>query len=680
MRSKLFLAISALAGAGLASFTQLAVANDEGVTLPLQVVSATGYRQQALLAPAAITVIDREHISRAPVADLGEVFRDIPGVAIVDSNVAGMKRLSLRGENSRRVLIKINGQPLADHSNYGTPLLLDPAMIERIEVVRGSASVVHGSNAVGGVVNIITRQVQPGDQELSLSAGYYSATRGYRASAGVLGATESIDYRLQVSRSEQGDRRIPHDRLENSDSDNKSVSAELGYRFGLHRIAWQGDYFRQAADTWFEPTPPMVFTLTFPERETKRNSLSYLYENEEALFQRVEARVYHHEGKREMVNTSRIPSVSFTTSTSYDDLTTQGVQLTTTSQWLSGNNTVLGIEYQSDELDADKYEVANRFVPVAITTYTTSSQVAEQSFWSAFVQQQVGILDNLELNIGARFYQMDSELKRSTVRSLTDQDDDQLLGSVGLVWQLSDSSAVRANIAQGYTYPSVTQQFSATPGNRVMNFGNPELQPEESTTYELGYRVDNRNLMLDTTLYFVDSENFIDKEPLTTAPAEYTGTYSSSTRLFRWINVSEAKTYGLELTLAYQIDALRPYINLSAQKRELIYAPGNSTWKSGLPIYRARAGVEWSLSPNLNMDLFLRSYGHSEYLSYDASGAPVLEETSTYVTPNISIQYQPDQHLNVTLALSNLTNRSYRNPEELPAAERALDMEVSWRF
>src|SRR5690606_11352277 len=67
----------------------------------------------------------------------------------------------------------------------------------------------------------------------------------------------------------------------------------------------------------------------------------------------------HHEGKREMVNTSRIPSVSFTTSTSYDDLTTQGLQLTTTSQWLNGNNTVLGIEYQSDELDAEKYEVRN---------------------------------------------------------------------------------------------------------------------------------------------------------------------------------------------------------------------------------------------------------------------------------------------------------------------------------
>src|SRR5690554_7916889 len=177
-----------------------------------------------LICSLSITVIDKEQISRAPAADLGEVFRDIPGVAIVDSGVSGMKRLSIRGESSRRVLIKINGQLLADHSNYGTPLLIDPNMIERIEVVRGSASVVHGSNAVGGVVNITTHKTQPGEQEVLVSGGYYSATRGYRVAAGVLGAVDDFDYRLQASRVEHDDRRIPHGKLEGSDSkDRKSV-------------------------------------------------------------------------------------------------------------------------------------------------------------------------------------------------------------------------------------------------------------------------------------------------------------------------------------------------------------------------------------------------------------------------------------------------------------------------
>src|SRR5690554_996350 len=335
---------------GLTLLASQAVAADspfvksEEVQLPVQVSSATGFRQQALMAPSAITVIDKEQISRAPAADLGEVFRDIPGVAIVDSGVSGMKRLSIRGESSRRVLIKINGQPLADHSNYGTPLLIDPNMIERIEIVRGSASVVHGSNAVGGVVNITTHKTQPGEQEVLVSGGYYSATRGYRVAAGVLGAVDDFDYRLQASRVEHDDRRIPHGKLEGSDSNDKSVSAELGYRFGDSRIAWQGDYFNQEAYAWMPQTPPMLVTLGFPKRESKRNSLSYVFENNDALFQRVEALAYYQEGTRVMTNNMSIGPNPLSEALSDDSLTTSGARLTTEGQWLGENITVLGVE------------------------------------------------------------------------------------------------------------------------------------------------------------------------------------------------------------------------------------------------------------------------------------------------------------------------------------------------
>lgn len=649
------------------------------VKLPIQVSSATGFRQQALLAPSAITVIDKEQIRSAPASDLGEVFRDVPGVDIVDSGVSGMKRLSIRGESSRRVLIKINGQPLPDHSNYGTPLLIDPNMIERIEVVRGSASVVHGSNAVGGVINITTRKTEPGEHEILLSSGYYSATRGYRVAAGVLGAVDDFDYRIQASRVEHDDRRIPHGKLEGSDSNDKSVSAELGYRFGDSRIAWQGDYFNQEAYAWMDPTPPMVFTLGFPTRESKRNALSYVFENKDAMFQRVEALAYYQQGTRVMANTSGITTpggvMPSADALSDDSLTTSGARLTTEGQWLGSNITVLGVEYQKDELEADKTDI--KFMPPSTTL---TNQRAEQSFWSAFAQQQVRLADSVESHLGLRYYHMDSELKNSDLRNEVKSKDDQFLASVGLVWRTSQISAFRANIAQGYTYPSVTQQFSATPGNKVMNFGNPDLKPEKATTFEVGYRVDGSNLLTDVTLYHVRSTDFIDKQLIATPPAAYVGTYPASSTFFEWVNVSEAETYGAELSLAYQAGDLSPYTSLSVQKRKLIYAPGQDTWKSGLPIYRARVGVEWSMLSNLNVDMFLRSYGKSEHETYDAAGTAKLVNTSTNVTPNLSAQYQPTQNLNVTMALSNLTNREYRNPEELPAAERAVDLEVHWRF
>lgn len=355
--------------------SQTAIAQ-EATELPLMVVSATGYKQQALRAPASITVVEQEEIKRRPVADVAEMLRDIPGIDIVDSGVPGMKRLSLRGEDSRRVLIRVNGQPIPDHSAYGSPLLIDVNMIERIEVVRGSASVVHGSNAVGGVVNITTRKAAAGEQEAYVGGGYYSATRGHRTNAGVLGANDRFDWRLQGARAKFGDRKIPHGRLKDTDSmgkdsgsEQKSVSAELGWRIDeRQRIAWQGEYFKQEARAYLPAVPNTEMELDFPKRDSKRNALVYSFDDQDALFHSVDALVYHQKSQRIMDNTINVEIPADPTATPIrpfdselnsftrgkDDLTTHGLQITTAAHLFADNNTVFGLEYQKDKLEAKK--------------------------------------------------------------------------------------------------------------------------------------------------------------------------------------------------------------------------------------------------------------------------------------------------------------------------------------
>lgn len=679
------------------------------VELPTMVVSATGYQQEALRAPASITVVDNEQIQRKPVADLAEVLRDIPGVDIVDSQVGGMKRISLRGENSRRVLVKVNGQPIPDHSNYGSPLLLDVNIIERIEVVRGSASVVHGSNAIGGVVNITTRQAAPGENEAFVGAGYYSATRGHRLNGGVLGATDTFDWRLQVSKADFGDRRIPkgrildtndqtkYKRLRSSDSEQKSISAELGWKLDeRQRIAWQGDYFKQEANAWIETNPITAASLEFPKRDSLRNALTYSFEDDSALVHSIDGRIYHQTGKRVMDNTINIdmPAVpprprvkSDTFTRSNDELKAHGLQLTMASRLFADNNTVFGFEYQKDKLEADKTTVKTTYPPVptapGVTVVTPSAQQAEQEFWSVFIQQQIKFTDSLEANVGARYYDIDSKLKKSTERSKTSKSDNQLVGSASLVWQYDDKSSLRTNIAQGYTYPSLTQQFSATPGGTAMNYGNPKLKAEKATTYELGWRFDGERLTADATLYHSRAKDFIDKTELKAGNAvEGFFDVCTSRSCFQWFNVSKAQTTGAELMLAYQLTSWRPYMNLGIQKRRMYYADGTKTWRSGLPIFQGRAGVEWYATQDLELDFYVRGGGKARREGYDFLAESKSQRRSSYAELNIGAYYKPTQLPNLSLAVlaQNLADRRYRSPEELQAAGRALDMEVRWSF
>ena len=102
---------------------------------------------------------------------------------------------------------------LTDHTSYGQPVLVDPTTIERIEVVRGSSSVVSGSSAIGGVINIITRRGAAQPFSFSATAGYLSGSRGHRLSATAAGTVDAgpgaLDYNLSLGRMKQGDRRTP---------------------------------------------------------------------------------------------------------------------------------------------------------------------------------------------------------------------------------------------------------------------------------------------------------------------------------------------------------------------------------------------------------------------------------------------------------------------------------------
>src|SRR5690606_21479036 len=258
------------------------------------------------------------------------------------------------------------------------------------------------------------------------------------------------------------------------------------------------DWMPDRRDLRAFPTRRSSDVMRFPERSSQRHGVVYEYADATApVVQRFSTRAYRHDDTRRFDNAvaETTPTMSIAVdNASDDDLLTEGVQLNLETTLLGNNITLFGLEYQRDELDTTKSTITTITntlpVPPSGTTVKNSAQLAEQSFWSAFVQQQLRLTQQLEANIGVRHYDIDSSLERSTERNLTSDREEKVVGSAALVWQLQDDSALRLNIAQGYTYPSVTQQFAVTAGGSDIHFGNPELKSERSTTVELGWRLD----------------------------------------------------------------------------------------------------------------------------------------------------------------------------------------------
>ncbi|CAH2604937.1 Outer membrane vitamin B12 receptor BtuB [Rhodovastum atsumiense] len=177
------------------------------LVLPEQVVTATRIPTLAELIPAGVTVIDRQTITTRGYTMLSDALHAVPGLALVQSGGNGGNASAfIRGTNSNHVLVLRDGVPLNDPSdpngayNFGVETLAD---VERIEVVRGPMSGLYGSGAIGGVINLISKQ---GSGAPTATAEFAAGLpRAILGSAGLSGASGMVDYSLAVqSRSQLG--------------------------------------------------------------------------------------------------------------------------------------------------------------------------------------------------------------------------------------------------------------------------------------------------------------------------------------------------------------------------------------------------------------------------------------------------------------------------------------------
>ncbi|HDS0444402.1 TPA: TonB-dependent receptor plug domain-containing protein, partial [Escherichia coli] len=246
--STLSLCISGIVSTATATSSETKISNEETL-----VVTTNRSASNLWESPATIQVIDQQTLQNSTNASIADNLQDIPGVEITDNSLAGRKQIRIRGEASSRVLILIDGQEVTYQragDNYGVGLLIDESALERVEVVKGPYSVLYGSQAIGGIVNFITKK--GGDKLASgvVKAVYNSATAGWEESIAVQGSIGGFDYRINGSYSDQGNRDTPDGRLPNTNYRNNSQGVWLGYNSGNHRFGLSLDRYRLATQTY----------------------------------------------------------------------------------------------------------------------------------------------------------------------------------------------------------------------------------------------------------------------------------------------------------------------------------------------------------------------------------------------------------------------------------------------
>lgn len=649
------------------------LAQEEALNLGTITVLGTGLPTEVFRNPASISVITSEQIEKSVPVSIASLLRDVPGVQISEE---GIERISIRGETSRRVAIMIDGQKLTDHTNYGQPILVDPTTVERIEIVRGSSSVVSGSRAMGGVINIITKAGAQKPFELRGSAGYFSATEGERTSLTASGTVDAgagkLDYRLSFGQMDQDDRKTSDGILRSSGSLDNSRSAHVGYRLDNHYFGLKGQAYDLSAKVY---TGDPDFLIDLPNRDLRKFSAFYEGTDLTPWLKRLSVDAYRQTIDRRFDNDITMsigPGRAMNIlSSSDDDQETKGLNIKAEMSFTANSRTVLGFEYEDDELATDKSSVTSGMGPFPIRTLRYDK--AKIRTTSVFGQHEVDFTPELTGNIGFRWYDVDAEHKKSTTNGasnpVSSNSDSLTMASAGLVWSPNERLALRGNISQGYIYPTLGQLFLTTTGGGTTLSGNPDLDPEKATTFELGARYDFGATLLDATIFYTDAEDYIATVP--TGPT--TGTYR---------NVDSARSWGVEILAQTELGTwgLTPYASVAAIRRELEYNNGYKTFDSGTPTLSGRIGVRkgWETSwATGNVDVFLRG---EDSVSFRNDDGEKTSSASGYGTLNLRADAAFGNGFSLVAEINNVTDRSYSPYSQMPGAERSFNLFLSKTF
>lgn len=651
------------------------------------VVTGTKTEKSVRHSPNAVALISAEEMRWNLSESLADVLRNVPGVLVTDAGQAGMKRIRIRGEDSYRVAVLVDGQEITDHRGEGIPLTLDSSLVKQVEVIRGAGSVLYGPKALGGVVNFITLKGGDRPVQLTSSVGWNSASNAQQAFVSVYGMLGGVDYRISHGDVDSDNRQTPKGEIENTEYSSNSTSLYLGKRWNDNELAISWDEHAASSQVFVEDEvrfafPFSEFSIEIPQRDRRKVGLFYTWDNQGGTIDKLHVNAYRQVSDRKFQ--TYWSQVFGTKKETFSDsqLLTEGGASQLDFRWGEDHFTIVGVQYTKDRVQQDRLEKLYLSTPVSMAVETNVFDEATLATKAVFLQDEWNFADSIILTAGMRHYWIDSDLLASTRSGLITQpkDDEELITSIALTWDILESSTLRVSFSEGYMYPSLLQLAI---GGVAQNYVNPNtaLEPEKSDTVDFGWRYSSDVLQLDLTVFVSDAENYIDHVACVSSASCIGGTRRSPAEIY--VNIARAKTVGLEAYFEYQMShSVRTYSALTWIDRENEFDTF-STSKSGLPSLSGIVGIKFDSDLSGVGTYWLDAFVRGETSAKETDENRVESDNAGWVTANIKagLAFGGDDNYRLICELNNLLDNSYStSAENLWAMERNIQAKFIVNF
>ena len=657
-----------------------ALAQQPAATLAEVVVTATRSAEEQRRVPARIEVVDAAEIELTTGATLSEQLKKHSSVSVIEypGALAGIGIRGFRPEFSgitKHSLVLLDGRP-AGTTNLATILTPD---VERIEVLKGPASSLYGAEAMGGVVNVITRKsTGPLAGEAEAGFGSFGANRQRVALGGSL--SERFAFDLSALRSEQAD---------DYDMGNGQVRPHTSYeiRNGSLRLAgrlaggWQaevrGDLY-QGRDV--ETPGDIAYGASMAgAKDIDRHGIDMRLTAPSVAGHAPSLTVYR---SRELAEHSRNstgwwPAVTQVTPYRSFDAETNwlGAQLEDTYAWGS-HKLIGGIDYQHIVKESRSYnQDGSRKAPYSPDESRTN--------WAAYLETVWSLLaGRLTVTLGGRYDHFEVETRPTPYFLLSNPTF--VPGSetfatfsprAGAAYLLGRGIRLHATAGRAFVPPSAAQLagfWVNAWGNTTR--GNPDLDPETSTTWDMGIGLDRPELGLSFDLTWF----------ATTVDDKITSVVSGTVKTYQ--NGLGAEMQGIEYSASFDLGVplgweqeLSLFVNgTSMVKAEEERAPGVWNDIHNVAKYTVNAGVRYA-GDRLDARLNVRTVGRMKDTDWTAAGWPEITCPS-FTVADLVVGWNVAEHHRLLLAADNLFNRDYYEKKGYPKPGRSFFLSYRYTY